>query len=203
MEAWQRCGFVLHDRSTWDNVSGVSSKKVVWTDRLRFYAEQLADVACCTRKQAKNIFNTVLAFVDGKSELALSMVGKLLEACGVAGKSQDKRNAVRKLLEKAGILVKTARYFHDPATGYRHGDFFIVSGEILLVEGGEEEEVDGGSQGGHTPMSIYLSSTDDVDLLDGVNYLEMDRRLTAEERFRQRMKELWKLRRRQIGSLSK
>lgn len=194
MEAWQRLGFVLHDRTTWDKQASGPSKKVVWTDRLKFYAEQLADVASCTRKQAKNIFNAVLAFVDGKSELALSMVGKLLEACGVAGKSQDKRHAVRKLLEKAGILVKTARYFHDPVTGYRHGDFFIVSGDVLLAEVRGEEE--GGVEGRHTPMSIYLSSTDDVDLLDGVNYLEMDRRLTAEERFRRRIGELWKMRRR-------
>lgn len=200
MDAWKRMGFVLHDRSTWNNVSGASAKKMIWTDRLKFVADQVADMTCCTRKQAKNFLNVVLAFADGKSELALSMVGKLLEACGIAGKSQDRRNAVRKLLVQAGLLVRTARYFHDPATGYRHGDFFIVAGDILLVEAGEVEEVDGGVLGTQPPMSTYLSLTAGADLLGGVSFLELDRRLTAEERFRRRIGELVKLKQRKSAA---
>lgn len=194
VEAWQRCGFVLHDPATWNNAPSMPIKKVVWTEKLKYAAEQLADVAGCTRRQAKNVMNTILSFIDAKSELALSMVGKLLEACGIAGKSQGKRNAVRRLLESFGMIVKTANYYHDSVNGYSHGDFFVLSADVLLVEEGEDEVAASSVVGDTHTLSIYLSLIDVDKVTESGDLLQEARRLKAEERFKRRMWEFMKRR---------
>jgi hypothetical protein len=127
VEAWARTGFRLHDPSTWRHPEAVivPDFKVVWTSDLLNVVPELATVAHTTAEQAKVLLEKVLAFVQSHSELAESMVGRLLEQVGIKGRSRQKQHDVRKLLVERGLLVKQFNYFQDKVSGYRHGNFYV------------------------------------------------------------------------------
>lgn len=137
-----------------------------------------------SQEQARNFLDTILCFVQGRNELSKSMVGRLLEQCGIKGKSGQKQTDVRNCLVNAGILIKQRNYFCDKASGYRHGNFYICG---LLVEFQEEAQP-------HTPphtVSIYLSFVNAADGDDTVEWREVvmeQRRQACERRYRERIR---------------
>ena len=187
VDAWYRRGFYLHDPSTWNKHKGlvVPDLNLIWTPMLLGLIPELAALAHTTPDKAKLLIEKVMAFVESNNELAESMVGNLLEDCGINGRSRQKQHDVRKFLVEKGLLVKQKNYFSDKATGYRHGNFYTCSLEVRF----EEEPP---PQGTHT-VSIYLSlnivsgEETEADLLDFV--LEK-RRLACEWRYRERVRQL-------------
>ena len=61
---------------------------------------------------------------------------KFLEEHGIPG-TNTRASKVFKLLRQSGFLILRHKYYHDPVTGYRHGNFFVLS---PLVTKDEEEK---------------------------------------------------------------
>ena len=142
-------------------------------------------MAHADQDQARALLETVLAFVEARNALSESMVGNLLERCGIKGRSRQKQHDVRKLLAERGLLILQKNYFSDKATGYRHGNFYICG---LAVSFEEEARP-------HTPhnVSIYLSL--DMGVGDGseVGWQEVvmyRRHLGCERRYQERVARL-------------
>jgi hypothetical protein len=127
VEAWGRRGFYLHDPATWhQHQQAVAPElKLVWTADLLALVPELAILAHATPEQTKSFIEKALAFVEAHNELAESMVGVLLQEAGIKGGSRQKQHDVRKYLVDRGLLCKQKNYYHDPVTGYRHGNFYI------------------------------------------------------------------------------
>jgi len=186
VEAGVRRGFRLHDPATWPccNCPDVPALKLDWTPTLLTLIPELAALAHADQDQARAFLEKVLAFVQGRNELSESMVGRLLEQCGIKGQSRQKQHDVRKFLVEQGLLIKQRNYFCDKTTGYRHGNFYICG---LAVSFEEEEE-----RARHTThtVSIYLSF--DIAASDGSELgwqeLVMYRRhLVCEKRYQDRV----------------
>jgi hypothetical protein len=62
------------------------------------------------------------------------MVGNLLEEVGIKGRSRQKQHDVRKFLVEKGLLLKQKSDFSDPATRYRHGNFYICGPGVRFEE---------------------------------------------------------------------
>jgi hypothetical protein len=156
VEAWSRKGFRLHDPSTWQRHEPVAvpDYKLVRTSDLLDVVPELVSVAHTTADQAKILLEKVLAFVQGHSELAESMVGRLLQASGIKGRSRQKQHDVRKLLVERGLLVKQFNYFQDQVTGYRPGNSY-VSGLAVRFEH-EVEAARVFFAAPHPPVSIVI-----------------------------------------------
>jgi hypothetical protein len=157
VEAWSRKGFRLHDPGTWgcNTRLVVPDYKLVWTADLLNVVPKLASVAHTTDDRARLLLEKVLAFVQGRSELAESMVGRLLEASGIKGRSRQKQHDVRKLLVERGLLVKQFNYFQDKATGYRHGNFYVCGLEVSFEHEAKAARVFAAPQ--HPPLYLFLS----------------------------------------------
>jgi hypothetical protein len=151
--AWARKGFFLHDPSTWHKapVGKVPEAKLIWTMALLSLIPEVAEVAYCSVEEARKALELLLGFVEENNEMSKSMVGRLLEVCGINGKSGQKQHDLRKLLVAHGLLIKQKNYFIDKATGYRHGNFYVCGLSVRF------EEESGQVSDTHTSVSIYLS----------------------------------------------
>lgn len=185
--AWACKGFYLHKPSTWHNapMTTLPQDRLVWTAALLALLPELAAIAHTSQDKAKTFLETVLAFVQHNNELSKSMVGRLLEQCGISGSSGQKQYDVRKFLEQKGLLLKQKNYFSDNVTGYRHGNFYICGPAVQF----EQEAVRGGT---HT-VSIYLSLNLVVDADETALEQEVvmeRRRLACEWRYQERIRRL-------------
>ena len=61
-----------------------------------------------------------------KNELAYSLMCKFLEEQGIPG-TNTRASKFFKLLRESGFMILRHKYYHDPASGYRHGNFFVLS----------------------------------------------------------------------------
>jgi hypothetical protein len=187
VEAWSRRGFKLHHTTTWEKhkVAVVPNLKLVWTAEPLSVIPELAALAHTSNEQAKVFIEKVLAFFEGNNELAESMVGRLLEECGVKGRSRQKQYDVRKFLVEKGLLIKQRNYFCDKVSGYRHGNFYVCGPGVRF----------GGSVS-HTPPPVsicYPSLTEEVDDLTSEEWLDLvmeGRRLACDGRYRERLRRL-------------
>jgi hypothetical protein len=113
------------------------------------------------------------------------MVGRLLEECGIKGRSRQKQHDVRKFLVDKGLLIKQRNYYSDPATGYRHGNFYVCGPGVRF-----------GGPVSHTPPPVsicYPSLTEEVDDLTSEEWLDLvmeARRLACDGRYRARLRRL-------------
>jgi hypothetical protein len=187
VEAWGRRGFYLHDPDTWHQhkQAVVPELKLVWSAELLAMVPELAVLAHATHEQVKNFLEKILVFVETHNELAESMVGSLLEDTGIHGRSRQKQHDVRQFLVGQGLLYKQKNYYNDPATGYRHGNFYICGLGVRFEEAGSHNT---------PPVSIsYLSfeeepvTISDEDMLD---LLMERRRLDCDSRHRERLRQL-------------
>ena len=194
VDAWAKKGFRLHDPGTWHNHEPVVSPdlRLVWTAALLNLVPELAAVAHCDQEQAKVFLEKVLGFVQSHSELAESMVGRLLERCGIKGRSRQKQHDVRKLLVERGLLVKKYNYYQDQVTGYRHGNFYVCGLEVVF-----EHEVEAGQVFAATPHTprIYsdLSFYEEPGVFNDDDWLELvmeSRRLACDQRYGERRRHL-------------
>ncbi len=64
---------------------------------------------------------------------------KFLEEHGIPG-TNTRASKVFKLLRESGFIILRHKYYHDPATGYRHGNFFVLSPLVTKDQGKEKEE---------------------------------------------------------------
>jgi hypothetical protein len=190
VRVWGRKEFRLHDPATWHRhrQAVVPELKLVWTASLLSLLPELADRAHCDLDQAKALLQKVLAFVEAHNELALSMVGKLLEETGIKGQSRQKQHDVRQLLVGQGLLFKRKNYYSDPSTGYRHGNFYVCGPGVRFKEEGTHP---------HTSVSIsYLSlktTTLDWRSDDWPDLLMESRRLACDRRYGERLRQLNRL----------
>src|SRR5262249_8459375 len=128
------------------------------------------------------------------SELAKSMVGKLLERCGIKGQSGQKQYDVRKFLVERGLLIKQRNYCHDEVTGYRHGNFYICSLAVMFQDDVEIAPPNVASSLSHTtPPRIYsyLSPDEEEYGFSTEEWLKIVRRarfLFCEDRYWERRK---------------
>ena len=179
-------GFRLHDLDTWRccNSPDVPSLKLVWTPTLLALIPDIVAIAHTNQERAIAFLEKLLSFVQGRSELSESMVGRILEQCSIKGQSRQKQHDVRKFLVEQGLINKQRNYFCDKATGYRHGNFYVCGLEVRFRE---EEE-----QARHTThtVSIYLSfdnADNAAERFDEQEQVLYRRYLACEERYRERI----------------
>jgi hypothetical protein len=187
VDAWSRRGFYLHDPDTWHQhrQAVVPQLKLVWTADLLALVPELAALAHATQEQTKDFIEKLLVFVETHNELAESVVGNLLEEASIKGQSRQKQHDVRKFLVDKGLLVKQKNYYHDPATGYRHGNFYICGAGVRF------EGV--GSHNTHPVSICYLSLQEDDVTVSSADWLDLlieRRRLDCDSRYRERLRQL-------------
>jgi hypothetical protein len=136
---------------------------------------EVAEVAYCTVEEARKALELLLGFVEENNEMSKSRVGRILEVCGINGKSGQKQHDVRKLLVERGLLIKAKNYFIDKATGYRHGNFYVCGSGVRF------KEEDGQVSDTHPSVSIHLSFVDEYESEPCLTEEEMvmERRLLA------------------------
>jgi hypothetical protein len=138
----------------------------------------------CSLETAKRLLELVAHHVLHKNELAYSLMRKFLEEHGIPG-TNTRASKVFALLRQSGFIILRHKYYHDPVTGYRHGNFFVLSPLVTKDERGErEEEVSTIS----LPPSFFSHEDDDLELL----YV---RCLWCEKRFGQRIGQLFEQKR--------
>jgi hypothetical protein len=194
VDAWARKGFRLHDPSTWHNHEPAVNPhlRLVWTSALLNLVPELAAVAHCDQEQAKVLLEKVLAFLQSHNELAESLVGRLLERCGIKGRSRQKQHDVRKFLVEQGLLVKSYNYYKDQATGYRHGNFYVCGLEVVFEHQQGAGRVFAATPHTHCNYS-HLSLHEEPGGFNDGDWLDLimeSRRLACDQRYRERLRHL-------------
>jgi hypothetical protein len=194
VDAWAKKGFRLHDPATWHNHEPAVNPhlRLAWTAALLNLLPELAAVAHCDEEQAKVLLEKVLAFVQSHNELAESMVGRLLEQCGIKGRSRQKQHDVRKLLVERGLLSKRYNYYQDQASGYRHGNFYVCGLEVVFEHEEEAKQVFAATPHTHCFYS-HLSLFKEASCFSADDWLEMvmeSRQLACDRRYGERRKQL-------------
>ncbi len=116
----------------------------------------------CSSETAKCLLERVARHVLHKNELAYSLMCKFLEEHGIPG-TNTRASKVFKLLLGSGFLILRHKYYHDPATGYRHGNFYVLS---PLVTKDQEEQKEEEVSTISLPPSFFCHDDDDLELLD-------------------------------------
>jgi hypothetical protein len=134
----------------------------------------------CSTATAKCLLERVAHHVLHKNETSYSVMSTFLKAHGISGRN-DSVSKMFKLLRASGFIILRHRYYHDPATGYGHGDFYVLSPAVTKdQEDQKEEEVSTIS----LPPSFFCHDDDDLELLEV-------RCLWCEKRFGQRLGQLF------------
>ena len=135
---WRDRGFVLSDPETWDY-----AKPLTYKGKVSYPVYHLAPLAVILRvdaDKAREFLDSVLIHVNRKNELALSLIGTLMQKAGIKGsRNQQKRHDVRQFLKDNGLLILQKRYSCNHATGRRHGDSFICGAEVQFTEAGRSK----------------------------------------------------------------
>jgi hypothetical protein len=115
----------------------------------------------CTLETAKCLLERVAHHVLNKNELAYSLMKKFLEEHGIPG-TNTRAGKVFALLRASGFLILRHKYYHDPASDYRHGNFYVLS-PLVTEDRGEKKEEDVSIIS--LPSSFYCYDDDDLELL--------------------------------------
>jgi hypothetical protein len=115
----------------------------------------------CSPETARCLLERVAHHVLHKNELAYSLLRRFLEEHGIPG-TNTRASKVFKLLRESGFLLLRHKYYHDPATGYRHGNFFVLS---PLVTKDEEEKKERNVSTISLPPSFFCHDDEDLELL--------------------------------------
>jgi len=138
----------------------------------------------CSTETAKCLLERIAHHVLHKNELAYSLMCKFLEEHGIPG-TNTRASKVFALLRESGFLILRHKYYHDPVTGYRHGNFFVLS---PLVTKDEEEEKAEEVSTISLPPSFRCQEDDDLELL-------FVRCQACDDRFGQRIGQLFQQKR--------
>jgi hypothetical protein len=114
----------------------------------------------CSLETAKCLLERVAHHVLHKNELAYSLMRTFLEEHGIPG-TNTRASKVFALLRASGFLILRHKYYHDPETGYRHGNFFVLSPLVTKDQREEKEEVSTIS----LPPSFHCHDDDDLEVL--------------------------------------
>jgi hypothetical protein len=138
----------------------------------------------CSTETAKCLLERVAHHVLHKNELAYSLMKKFLAEHGIPG-TNTRASKVFKLLRETGFVILRHNYYHDPATGYGHGNFYVLSPAVTKdQEEQKKEEVSTIS----LPPSFLCHDDDDLELLEV-------RCRWCEKRFGQRLGQLFEKKR--------
>jgi hypothetical protein len=115
----------------------------------------------CSMETARCLLERVAHHVLHKNETSYSVMSTLLKEHGISGRN-DSVSKMFKLLRNAGFIILRHRYYHDPASGYSHGDFYVLSPLVTKdQETEEQEEVSTVS----LPPSFRCQDEEDLELL--------------------------------------
>jgi hypothetical protein len=115
----------------------------------------------CSVETAMSLLERVAHHVLHKNELAYSLMCKFLEEHGILG-TNTRASKFFKLLRESGFLILRHKYYHDPASGYRHGNFYVLS-PLVTEDRRKEEEKDVSIIS--LPPSFHCHDDDDLELL--------------------------------------
>jgi hypothetical protein len=153
----------------------------------------VAGLLGCDVDQARHAFGVVANMVDTRSEMGLEFLQRLLRGCGIAC-NKAKAHRVKEFLRQQGFIVKVRNHFHDDASGYRHGAFYVLGPGVRFEE---KERSPGGlvlfpDGNGDTHVSTYRSPGNGKQ----ADPLVRARLWLCLERFRRRRREYYELLRR-------
>lgn len=131
-----KIGFDITEPDTWKLPK--PKLKLAQSATLLTLTGQVALAMGCDLKVATALLERVAHHALHKYEIAYSLMKKFLEDVGLAP-TNNRAAAVFKLLREAGFLVLRHKYYHDPVSGYRHGNFFVLGAWVTERE--EEEDV--------------------------------------------------------------
>jgi hypothetical protein len=116
----------------------------------------------CSTETAKCLLERVAHHVLLKNELAYSLMKKFLAEHGIPG-TNTRASEVFKLLRGTGFIILRHNYYHDPASGYSHGNFYVLS---PAVTNDQEEQKEEAVSTISLPPSFFSHDNDDLELLD-------------------------------------
>jgi hypothetical protein len=115
----------------------------------------------CSVETAKCLLERVAHHVLNKNELAYSLMKKFLAEHGIPG-TNTRASKVFKLLRETGFIILRHKYYHDPASGYGHGNHYVLS--PLVTKDQEEKKEENVSTISLLP-SFHCHDDDDLELL--------------------------------------
>lgn len=193
-----RIGFVPSDPATWDALdrpqASVPGLALVWTPDLHQLVRDMAPVLNAGETQVRELLGLVFNWIEARSETAYRVVARLMGQVGIKGHN-DKVAAFLAALQAGGFVAKAKNYghFRDADGGVRrHGTFYVNTAKVAFVQQVAAEEVDvevgeGSDQAGGgvvVHLHYYLSFLDS----ERLEHLLEHRRLTADERYRRRVR---------------
>src|SRR6516165_8312783 len=122
-----RIGFDIRTPDTWTlPKAGQPRLELAQSATVLALAATVALQMRCSLETVKCLLERVAHHVLHKNELAYSLMKRFLEEHGIPG-TNARASKVFALLRESGFLILRHKYYHDPATGYRHGNFFVLS----------------------------------------------------------------------------
>jgi hypothetical protein len=156
-----KVGFDICDPGTWKlPKAGQPRLELARSATVLAVAAMVALDMGCSLETARCLLERVAHHVLHKNELAYSLMRKFLEEHGIPG-TNTRASKVFKLLRASGFLILRHKYYHDPVSGYRHGNFFVLSPLVTKDQEEKKEEVSTIS----LPPSFRCQDEDDLQLL--------------------------------------
>ena len=199
-----RIGFVPSAPSTWATLDKRQTyqpgMELVWTPELAAVVRELAPVLNGTLSQVEEFLKLFFAWVEAKSETGYSKIAPLMRQAGIKGHN-DNITAFMKAMKGQAFIekVKNYGYYRQPdGSVQKHANFYVNTAKVVFREQvmapvrpvvfGDGDITGTTDQPSIPPLYLlyltFLSS-------DSCEYLLEYRRLTLEERYRRRIRDLY------------
>jgi hypothetical protein len=135
-----KIGFDIRNPDTWKLPQASQPKlELAKSATVLALAAMIALHMRCSLETAKCLLERVAHHVLHKYELAYSLMRMFLEEHGIPG-TNTRASKVFKLLRDSGFIILRHKYYHDPGSGYRHGNFYVLSPVVTKEARGEKKE---------------------------------------------------------------
>jgi hypothetical protein len=177
-----KIGWDIRDPDTWN---ARQRKPLRQTHALMALTAALALDQRCTEQEARALLERIADHVERKNELAYSLMRQFLGEAGIPA-TNTRAARVFRLLARAGFMAKRFNYYHDPACGYAHGNFFVLDAGLCEAGGKKEEEKEVSTT---SLPGCFPDPDDQAKLLAELRRIECDRRFA--QRLRQLQQQKW------------
>ncbi len=143
-QAWDRAGFSLIDRATWDRASASLGKHFAFTPAQFKALSNLADILKVDLETCVDVTRQIIRIAHTERELSIGYFAKVIKSFGIKVRHDGRVNQYLKALTQMGWLIKIREYW---ANGGR-ARTYIAGNEFYLVVRNTS----------HTPATTHVSS---------------------------------------------
>ena len=144
-QAWDRVGFSLIDRSTWDRASASLGKHFAFTAAQFKALDYLAGILKVDLETCVEVTRQIIRVLHTQRELSIGYFAKVLKSFGIKVRHDGRVNQYLKALTEMGWLIKIREYWADG----RRARTYIAGNEFYA----KVRETSS-----HTPATLHVSS---------------------------------------------